>query len=226
MNLLHNFLCNITDSSKEHAAVVDDFYSYLISAIDKIFKKSKLKSKSTFPTNPWFDEECKLLKSYVGECIRNNACSEVQTAHKQNYKRIVQQKKRHYQLQVALSLNAMHGTRPSDYWQYWKSLKKQSGPDNLCIELDTFTNHYRDNSIPTFNANFDYAIIDKISEAMSRHSGDDPLYDDASMETINDILNAPISELKSKNRLRSQRTKRHVEKTGYQLNFLNTAKAL
>ena len=59
---LYKLSCNIANNA-ETDAVIDTMYKYVTDSIQPNFLKKRPKStKNTFPTNRWFDEDCKHYK--------------------------------------------------------------------------------------------------------------------------------------------------------------------
>ena len=85
--------------------VCDSFNSYIRSAAGGLFSKVKVNKKQTkksFPTNEWFDKECKNFKSLANTFSRkNNLATEINRSTYRNiqkqYKSMVQRKKRQVQ---------------------------------------------------------------------------------------------------------------------------------
>jgi hypothetical protein len=84
------------------------------------------------PSNPWFDDECKIAKRLAHDAAETAAFDQL----KSEYHRITQQKKRQYQSAKYSEIESLYSRNQTDFWKLLKSLanKRQSCP----IELDEF----------------------------------------------------------------------------------------
>ena len=97
---LGDFACSFIEPTSIRN-VCDSFNSYIRSAAGGLFSKVKVNKKQTkksFPTNEWFDQECKQLKSLADTFSRkNNLATEINRSTYRNiqkqYKSMVHRKK-------------------------------------------------------------------------------------------------------------------------------------
>ena len=59
--------------------VCEKFYKYLESAVCSIFRKKKSGKQSKFPTNEWFDDDCKNVKRIVNDFAKTNDLKDANT---------------------------------------------------------------------------------------------------------------------------------------------------
>ena len=103
----------------------DSFNSYIRSAAGGLFRKVKVNKKQTeksFPTNEWFDQECKNFKSLANTFSRkNNLATEINRSTYRNiqkqYRSMLQRKKRQVQNKKLNELECKSRKSPSEYWK-------------------------------------------------------------------------------------------------------------
>ena len=168
-----NLLYNISNPAISHDLVIESFYKYINNSIDQVFRKHKPKNLSnSFPSNKWFDLECKHLKAKVNESYRINAPLGIQTGLRNEYKRVVQLKKRHFQSKESKKLNNLCTYRQTDFWKNWKQLKGHvTNYDH--IKIDTFTEFYSDFCKPMLNPIFDNPFMSDLHKAMRSYGDGD-----------------------------------------------------
>lgn len=184
-----HFLSCMTNDNSTSTEAVQCFNIFIRKTIEKNFKMKTRKNKSTFPVKPWFDEECKSLKRQANTARKSKLDPKYQQDVNKRFKRTVQLKKRRYQQNLAINVADMHVKNPNDFWKYLKKLRvKQTNiPD---IDLETFTNHFKENSKPPQLPDFDYDFMDKLSNYINDYNDNTSLDRD---DTVNDIINAPIT---------------------------------
>ena len=127
-------LCAIAEGCNSDN-LCDIFNGMLENAISPLFLKKQHKSnckkniKNNFPSNPWYDKECKSLKHALNNIANhkkfNTRQGEYNIMLRQN-KQLIEKKKRDYQ-QVKLSqLENMRTENANVYWIFWKSLKPRN----------------------------------------------------------------------------------------------------
>ena len=189
-SLYEHFLCNVAEHTKSHQAVIDSFYSFLKASIQphfNIIKPSKRKPQNKFPINPWFDLECKNLKSDLHCTMKKNPDNtDLINDLQREYKRITQRKKREYQQSIASDLNKLNSDNMQDYWRFWKKFKRKC-PDGNHITAQTFTEYYE--NLKPENPSFDSKFMQKVE----KYIGELNLKVDVNIDCpIFDCLNAPI----------------------------------
>lgn len=73
---------------------------------------------TTFPANPWFDEECKITKRKLCEGGRT-------TKNKKDYEKLIQNKKEKYVITRRLELIALGKNNPRKFWKELQQKRKQ-----------------------------------------------------------------------------------------------------
>ena len=146
--------------------VVDCFYKYLNESISHVFRTFKPKKlKDNFPSNKWFDDECKILKHRLNESYRNNSSEACQNDLRKEYKRIIQKKKRTFYLREAETLNSLCKNKQTDFWKRWKKLKGHLYIYDH-IKIETFTDYYRTSSFSNPEHTFDQNFMSDLTKAM------------------------------------------------------------
>ena len=142
----------------------------LVNAISPLFPKkhhisnSKKKNiKNNFPSNPWYDKECKPLKHGLNNIAKHKKFNTRQGEYNimlRQYKQLIQKKKRHYE-QVKLSqLKNMRTEDPISHWKFWKSFKLRNttkGPT-----LSQFVKYFEQQVYPPHVDYFDYDHMNNI----------------------------------------------------------------
>jgi len=141
--------------------VIDTVYQYLADRIRPTFEKKKSKSaKSTFPTNKWFDSECKNLRKSLNDFAKQNDLALDQNKMQYGimhryYKRVTQKKKRKFQGNNRKEMQTLMGKNQADCWKYWNKLKSVGKIQVNCPDLDTFHNYFKQQSLPPERDYFD-----------------------------------------------------------------------
>ena len=217
---LENFLCNISGDCKNSEETISSFYKYISEQIKPIFRKTKPKPNSTFPSNKWFDDELKRKKSELGQAITNRVSMEEERALRADYKRLIQKKKRKYSDELTAKLKDMSSNNPNDYWKFWKNARINNTGENLHINLDTFTDHFKEGM--TQNSNKLLELIDTIVTDESFVNLSTPPCLKASI--VNDILNGPILENEVTSALRKAKQNKAGGSDGIPIEFFKCSK--
>ena len=168
---------------------MQNFYSYLEEIIQANFVKRGGGSKPSFPRNAWFDNECKTLKSALHKAEKHDYKSPETASIRKRYKQLIQRKKRQFNQSVAKEVDQMHSDNVVEYWKFWRRFRKN--PQNNHIDIDIFSNYYKETSQPNYDHNFDYKFMDKITSFIDECSPDNTFCHD---KLVDEMMNAPISE--------------------------------
>ena len=205
--LYTDFMCSTGDRGSSHSDVISNFNDYLISAIRPTFKISCPRNQTnTFPCNEWFDDQCKALKSELNTAIQQQAPYHEQCLSRQKYKQVVQAKKRKYQAQQATKLRDLCNEKPNIFWRYWKKLHSNT-PPNDCIDIDTFTSHYKQSNKPLTDTHFENTFMENLTKRMDEFGDGETVI---CPDPINDILNGPILIEEIHNALKHSKYKKRV----------------
>ena len=102
-----------------------------MSAIYNYAKKYQKGIKNKFPSNPWFDSECKTLKRSLNDYailkdLNDNQYRENYYMLKKRYKSLIQRKKREHQNRIRDELENFHSANQKDFWRFWDKLKQSN----------------------------------------------------------------------------------------------------
>ena len=212
-----DFLCNISNASMHPNEVTESFYIYLNNAIANVFKTYKPKSiNNKFPSNKWFDSDCKTLKTKVNESYQGNASIEVQNYLRKEYKRVIQLKKREFHIKESKHLSHLCTYKQQDFWRRWKKLKGCTY-NNDHITMDKFTEFYQNAAEPKHDPLFDNKFMTDLCNAMNTYGEGDQK---PSNEIINDILNGPITIQEIHKAIKSAKTGKACGADGIQSEFI------
>ena len=161
--------CIISDGSVDEA--VSCIYQYIENAVAENFSIKYQKSASnSFPSNPWFDDQCKAMKrnlnDYSKSCDLNlTEDRNLYFSMKKSYKSLTQRKKREYQKGIRDQLDNFHSQNQNDYWKFWDSLKdkKKVSRSKPRINLSNFQDYFTSIQSPPTDAinNFDMTNLDE-----------------------------------------------------------------
>ena len=131
-----HFLTTMIEN-KRSPDVADAFMEYLTQAALKTLKKKKeQKTNKKFPSNSWFDAECKQLRAEL--CKKSKSCvawdNETNEMHKR-YKSVTQRKKRAHKQSVVNEITNSHNTE--HMWNLLKSLSPKYS-EQIPIENEDF----------------------------------------------------------------------------------------
>ena len=176
----------------EPGHTVNAFYDFMISVIEQNFSKKKYRQHCNFPKNAWYDDDCKKLKATIRETnhdINTTAGRLQQALLQREYKRLIQRKKRAHHRIIISELEELKSKDPQVYWRYWKKMKQNKNA-NDCIDVEKFTEYYKDLETRMVKEHLDNPFMNAIKTFMQDKSCHTEIPDGA----MNDILNAPISE--------------------------------
>ena len=184
------FLCDIIDTNNiDINQVVQNFYHLFENIICDDFKKRNRTSKCTFPKTAWFDGDCKELKSALRTAERQDYTSAETTLIRNRYKSADQRKKGHHEQALADEIDRMNTNNPADYLQFGRRYKGKSAQNNH-IDLETFSQHYKESARPDTDDNFDYEYMIKIASFIqSCDSENESCYN----EYVHENMNAPFT---------------------------------
>ena len=128
MQNYQQFLCDIIDINSNSDSVLNHFYNLITGAIESNFKKYGDKSHGSFPQNPWFDAECKQLKSQIHSLYKRDPNSTNTVKLCRRYKTTTRCKKRQHFRHIAQKLQDLESTDPGEYWKFWKKTKEACRP--------------------------------------------------------------------------------------------------
>ncbi len=113
-------LKNETDAL--HAAVL--VQKAILSAATDCFGKKSPNLKCRFPSNEWYDRECKELQvKYVG-LVKSGAGAELRFAARRLYRTLVRSKKRQYRLKQAEEICRLASSDPKSFWKRYRGPRK------------------------------------------------------------------------------------------------------
>jgi hypothetical protein len=111
-------------------------------------KKSCKKNCNTFVSKPWYNEECKRVKSeylYIKKRFKVSKSPGIKREMKikgKELRNICRKNKRNYEKGLHSKLKCMKNNNPKEYWNMLNS-KKKSQTVNCNISLQTFTDHFK-----------------------------------------------------------------------------------
>ena len=183
-----DFLCSIADDKYNTDEVTNIFYNYLKTSIHDVFKLRISNNLKKFPCNPWFDNECKHLKSKINSMLKKDPNNTDINTLTREYKRTMQLKKRQHFYNKTQTIDKLCNSNINECWKYWKSLNPIPAASDK-IGIDNFTKFYSDYATPCDNKNFNILFMNNVETTMADiHSSDFEL-----PEHYNDVLNGPIS---------------------------------
>ena len=165
--VLYKLCCEI-ELDLDTDVIISTVYQYFTNNIQLTFKKKNSKSsKNTFPTNQWFDCECKNHRKSLNIFARQNDLSTelnkitYRKMHK-DYKRIVQKKKRQFQDKNRKELENLIGKNQAECWKQWNRLKSTGKNQVNCPDLGTFHKYFEQQSFPPEREYFDTNSMEQI----------------------------------------------------------------
>ena len=165
-------LTNQLSENTSSDAVIHATYEYIKTGIDPIFKKKYFKSVTNkFPTNSWYDEECKKARKTANEYavkhdINITTCNQHYKLLHKNYKRIIQRKKRLHLQSNRDKLHQLHSTNQTECWKLWNKLTNSNNDkttQNL-PDIDTFYSYFKNQINPPVCTYFDQEHMAEIDE--------------------------------------------------------------
>ena len=129
----YQMFLNAVTMNNDVDEVTYSFQNYITCAVDKVLLKSKTRSNNKcFPQNGWYDEECKKMKSDLHK-LDTNTSNNLNNyfSLKQQYKRLLQRKKRAYKMKT---IDKIIATNPH---YMWNILKENSKPSDRHVPVDS-----------------------------------------------------------------------------------------
>jgi len=175
---LDQLLVNTVDQSFSSDKLCKIYYEYLNYAIGNTFKIKMSKRVSNFPTNKWFNGECKNMKKTVNEYAKNHDITLAPFcgnywALEAEYNRLKQFHKRKYQQDTRQELENLHSTQPVAYWKFWKSLDRKNN-NNSKLTLNDFTQYFIGQIKPPPIDYFDQNHMMEIHSFIEKYSNQPP----------------------------------------------------
>ena len=131
-NIIDQLILNAnTDRSSDYICSL--IHKLITTASSGILKKINInKNKSSMkqmPTNAWFDSECNELRETINTYAKRSNLTHIENNNYyhnlcNNYKRMIQRKKRNYNTNLKVNLEEMCSNNPKDYWGFWKRLQR------------------------------------------------------------------------------------------------------
>ena len=223
-NLLSDFTCALASNATAEY-VCDTFYNYLDTAVASTFEVRKMIYSKKFPSNKWFDHECKQLKRKVNTYakaydITNPVYWTQYKLLQRDYRQVAQKKKREYKFCARSRLENMISQNPQEYWDFLKSMARKPQVRGGC-NLEIFYDHFRMHSEPPVTAYFDYNFLNNVMKLDLDKI--DCNIESSSLQAIKDILNKPITEEELVARLRRLKNKKACGIDGLSSEFLKYA---
>ena len=168
--IIENLACDLCEKPSS------DYLSTQINTLTEtaangLFKKHLVNKKleqKCFPSNSWFDSECKLLKNEVNRfghqhdiAIPKNSDTYFDLCKK--YKQLVQKKKRTHIKKCKQELQCLTNENPNNYWGFLKNLKRKSTQDEVDIDLSDFYFCFLKQSTPPQGQIYSSLLKNKIS---------------------------------------------------------------
>ena len=188
-NLTSTTLWNTINGIQITNDVVERFYDFVEESLKDNFRKCCRNTRSSFPRNACFDNECKELKRALRHAKKQGKNVRESRQIRRIYKGLIQKKKRRYMKHIAHEVDEMFSNHQSDYWKFWKRHRKKSKPNNNNIDIQTLNKHYIENSEPPRNEIFDYEFMEKTSKYIKKCSAEISFCQN---NLFDDIMNAPI----------------------------------
>jgi exonuclease III len=177
--------------------VINSVYNYLEGSIKQTFKKKYSKSvTNTFPSNAWYDTECKIARKTANQYAKTHDLSlptnsEQYKSLQRKYKGIVQRKKRLYQNQNREKLSQMHTTNQTSCWKFWNKLTNKRTVTSNQPDIDTFHKYFSNQIRPPACAHFDQEHMHEISSSIPSLLNGQSYYKETNVHYICDN---PITE--------------------------------
>ena len=182
----------------------------------KHISKERKCTQNNFPSNPWYDKECKSLKYVVNNIAKHrdfNAQQDEYNILLRQYKQLIQRKKRQYQQAKLSELENMRTENPNSYWKFWKSLNPRNvttGPT-----LEDFVNYFEQLVYPPHVDYFDYEHMNNIIKQVTsfQHNVE---HDKSNMTQF---LNSPITAEEIKKAIQKLKCKKAAGVDGISAEF-------
>ena len=169
-------LTSVIDPEVTSDKLSEQFYKFINTGIENIFKPKKNNCKSHFPKNNWFNDECKWLKKQANEYakahdISQSPYSEIYHELENEYRKTTQKCKRQYRNEIRLKLEQCHSSNPTTYWKIWKSFRQLSS-NNSKLTLDDFNLYFQNQIKPPSIEYHDNSYMSEIRNIILAYSRD------------------------------------------------------
>ena len=155
-------------------------------------------SKHSFPSNGWYDAECKTMRSQIRRIKIDGQLGNFLNSQAE-YKKLLQRKKRQYQQCI---LNEMYGSTSPQLM--WSTLKKvcPSTKNNMPVKQSDLCNQFQ-NTHNMFNCDyFNKSFESEVKEFMNKYDKNDfKKCCDSSDTVLHDVLGCHFTETEVKNAL-------------------------
>ena len=169
-------LTNYLSSDASVDSIIQSTYDYVGGCIEKTFKRKQFKSvQNTFPTNKWYDQECKQARKNANDFAKSHDLKsevynlEYKVLYKR-YKYTIQRKKRLYQKANRDKLEKLRSTNQTECWRVWNDLTNTKIKISKQPDIDTFHEYFTKQVYPPTCSHFDQdhmlEINNKISQIM------------------------------------------------------------
>ena len=196
-NIVYNdILLSVTEPCTSSDDLSELFYNYLGIGMSDLFTLKKGITKSKYPRNNWFNDDCKRLKRQVNDYanhhdISKSPFSENYRSLELEYKKMIQKCKRQYHDKLRQKLQNFSSDNPSLYWKLWKSFAHKP-TNNSSLTLDDFNEYYSNQVKPPDQKFFDKSFMSSITDFVKKYDIDQSISTDK-MELSDDICNSPIT---------------------------------
>ena len=158
---------NISDNANADI-MIQTTYDYLITGIEPVFKKKYFKpATNTFPTNAWYDQECKTARKDANEYAKTHDLS--LNIHNQQYhllykryKSTIQRKKRQHLKLNRDKLDKLQSTNQTDCWKMWNKLTNTKQTIHNQPDLNTFHDYFTNQTYPPTCTYFDQSHMEEV----------------------------------------------------------------
>ena len=195
MAIIENLACDLCEKpSSDYLST--QINTLIETAANGLFKKHLVNKKleqKCFPSNSWFDSECKLLKNEVNRfghqhdiAIPKNSDTYFDLCKK--YKQLVRKKKRTNIKKFKQELQCLTTENPNNYWGFLKNLKRKYTQDEVNIDLSDFYFCFLKQSTPP-QGQIDSSLLE--NRISSWKDGNPPF--NIKQDIANNILNSNIT---------------------------------
>ena len=218
-------LTDIINPNMSSNEISDNFYDLINTAISATFQEKKNTTKSLFPTNKWFNNECKIAKREVNNYSKIHDISRPPHSgiyHKleQDYNRVKQKFQRQYRENIRLTLQDFHSDRPDAYWKLWNSLTPPQ-VNNSKLTLNQFEQYFKEQVNPPPTHYFDEIHMKEIRKFVeSFNKTPNKIPTDENSVLTNDICNSPITIDEIQTHLRKLKNRKAAGADGISGEFL------
>ena len=146
--------------------IVDAAYTFIKAGIDPVFTKKYIKSTTnTFPSNSWYDDECKIARKQANIFAKTHDLNIYNNQYKllcSRYKNIVQRKKRQHLQSNRDKLYKLNSSNQSECWKLWNRLTGDNKTIHNTPDMQTFHEYFTGQVTPPDCEYFDQDHMDKI----------------------------------------------------------------